>query len=62
VQRSNGQLASAAPQIEKVDIGSFGTFYSLKIGPFASQADGTKLCNALKRGGTDCSVVSPDGP
>ena len=62
VQRSNGQLASAAPQIEKVDIGSFGTFYSLKIGPFADQADGTKLCNALKRSGTDCSVVSPDGP
>jgi len=62
VQTSNGQLASAAPQIEKVSIGSFGTFYSLKIGPFASQAEGTKLCNALKRNGTDCSVVSPDGP
>jgi len=62
VQKSNGQLASTAPQIEKVDIGSFGTFYSLKIGPFASQAKGTKLCNALKRNGTDCSVISPDGP
>jgi SPOR domain len=62
VTKSNRQLASAAPQIEKVDIGSFGTFYSLKIGPFASQADGTKVCNALKRSGTDCSVVSPDGP
>jgi hypothetical protein len=60
--KSNGQLAGTAPQIEKVDIGSFGTFYSLKIGPFASQAEGTKVCNALKRGGTDCSVVSPDGP
>jgi len=62
VQKSNGQLASTAPRIEKVDIGSFGTFYSLKIGPFASQAEGTKLCNALKRNGTDCSVISPDGP
>jgi hypothetical protein len=62
VAKSNRQLASAAPQIEQVDIGSFGTFYSLKIGPFASQAEGTKVCNALKRGGTDCSVVSPDGP
>jgi len=62
VQTSNGQLASAAPQIEKVEIGNFGTFYSLKIGPFASQAQSTKLCNALKRNGTDCSVVSPDGP
>jgi len=62
VSKSNRQLASAAPQIDTVDIGSFGTFYSLKIGPFATEAEGTKLCNALKRGGTDCSVVSPDGP
>jgi hypothetical protein len=62
VQKSNRQLASAASRIEKVDIGNFGTFYSLKIGPFASQAESTKLCNALKRNGTDCSVVSPDGP
>jgi len=62
VQKSNTQLASAAPQIDKVDIGSFGTFYSLKIGPFASEAESAKLCNALKRNGTDCSVVSPDGP
>jgi len=62
VSRANRQLASTAPRIEKVDIGSFGTFYSLKIGPFSNQAEGTKLCNSLKRSGTDCSVVSPDGP
>lgn len=61
-QRSNRQLASASPRIEKVDIGSFGTFYSVKIGPFAGEAESTSLCNALKRSGTDCSVVSPDGP
>lgn len=59
---SNSQVASAGSSIEKVDIGSFGTFYSVKIGPFASESEGSKVCNALKRGGTDCSVVSPDGP
>ena len=59
---ANSQLASASSRIEKVDIGSFGTFYSVKIGPFASEAQGSKVCNALKRGGTDCSVVSPEGP
>lgn len=59
---SNSQLASAGSRIEKVDIGSFGTFYSVKIGPFASESEGTKVCNALKRGGTDCSVVAPGGP
>jgi len=59
---ANSQLASASSRIEKVDIGSFGTFYSVKIGPFASQAESSKVCNALKRGGTDCSVVAPEGP
>ena len=62
VQGKNSQLASVQPQIEKVDIGSFGTFYSLKVGPYASQSQSTKVCNALKRSGTDCSIVSPDGP
>ena len=56
------QLANVQPKIEKVDIGSFGTFYSLKVGPFASRSESTKVCNALKRSGTDCSIVSPDGP
>jgi tetratricopeptide (TPR) repeat protein len=55
------QLASARPQIEKVDIGDFGTFYSLKIGPFADKAQSQSLCNSLKRGGIDCSVATPDG-
>lgn len=55
------QLASARPQIEKVDIGNFGTFYSLKVGSF-DRTQSQSLCNSLKRGGIDCSVVSPDGP
>lgn len=62
VQAKNSQLASVQPRIEKVDIGSFGTFYSLKVGPYASQSQSTKVCNALKRNGTDCSIISPDGP
>lgn len=59
---SNPQLASTTSRIEKVDIGDFGTFYTVKIGPYATSAESTKVCNALKRGGTDCSVVAPDGP
>jgi hypothetical protein len=62
VSRSNRQLASATPRIEKVKIGSFGTFYSLRIGPYASREQSTSVCNALKRSGTDCSVISPEGP
>ena len=50
-------LAGAQPQIEKVDIGSFGTFYSLRIGPFPDKAESLKVCNALKRSGIDCSLA-----
>ncbi|MGH6865348.1 MAG: SPOR domain-containing protein [Methyloceanibacter sp.] len=59
--RGTSEIASAQPRIEKIDIGDFGTFYSLKIGPFADRAQSAKVCNALKRNGTDCSVVSPEG-
>ncbi len=59
---ANPQVASANPRIEQVDIGDFGTFYTVKIGPYATSSEGTKVCNALKRRGTDCSVVAPDGP
>ena len=52
-------LAGAQPQIEKVDIGNFGTFYSLRIGPFPDKAESLKVCNALKRSGVDCSLVTP---
>ncbi len=54
------RLAGKSPDIEKVDIGNFGTFYSLKVGPFPDKAESLKVCNALKRSGVDCSLVSPE--
>jgi hypothetical protein len=48
-------LPGIQPAIEKVEIGSFGTFYALRIGPFPDKAEGLKVCNALKRSGIDCS-------
>ena len=61
VSSANAALAGKAPAIEKVDIGNFGTFYSLKVGPFPDKAESLKVCNALKRNGVDCSVVTPEG-
>ena len=57
VSQSQG-LGGMSPEIEKVDIGNFGTFYSLKIGPFPDKAQSLKVCNALKRSGIDCSPVT----
>jgi len=58
VSSENQQVAAAQPVIEKVDIGNFGTFYSLKIGPFPDKAESLKVCSALKRNGVDCSLVT----
>jgi len=55
----NQGLAGMRPEIAKVEIGSFGTFYSLKIGPFPDKAESLKVCNALKRSGIDCSPATP---
>ncbi|MGH6747843.1 MAG: SPOR domain-containing protein [Methyloceanibacter sp.] len=60
VSSANTGLSGKSPDIEKVDIGNFGTFYSLKVGPFPDKAESLKVCNALKRNGVDCSVVSPE--
>lgn len=56
VSHSQG-LDGVSPQIERVDIGNFGTFYSLRIGPFPDKAESLKVCNALKRSGIDCSLA-----
>lgn len=54
VSRENQQVAALQPRIAKSDIGSFGTFYHLTVGPFRDKAETLKACNALKRRGVDC--------
>ena len=48
-------LPGIQPDIKRVEIGDFGTFYALRIGPFPDKAESLKVCNALKRSGIDCS-------
>lgn len=48
-------LSGVGHEIERVEIGSFGTFYALRVGPFPDKAESLKVCNALKRSGIDCS-------
>ena len=54
VSRENQQVAALQPRITKSEIGSFGTFYHLTVGPFPDKAETIKTCNALKRKGVDC--------
>jgi len=59
VAKANRQLASLQPRIERTDMGNLGTFYRLQIGPFPDKAESLKVCNALKRSGVDCFLVTP---
>ncbi|HSH62778.1 SPOR domain-containing protein [Methyloceanibacter sp.] len=54
VSRENQHMAALQPRITKSEIGSFGTFYHLTVGPFRDKAETLKTCNALKRRGVDC--------
>jgi tetratricopeptide (TPR) repeat protein len=50
-------LGGVGHNIERVEIGSFGTFYALRVGPFPDKAESLKVCNALKRSRIDCSLA-----
>jgi hypothetical protein len=58
VVSQNPGLAGRDPDIQKTDIGGLGVFYRLQIGPFPDKAESLKLCNALKRSGVDCFLVT----
>ena len=52
------QSAAATPVIDEAVLGSLGTFYRVRLGPFANAAEPNKLCAALKPQGYDCLVVA----
>lgn len=53
------QLAGAAPQIDAANIGNMGTFYRVRIGPYASAEQPRGLCGTLRKDGYDCLIVTP---
>lgn len=49
-------LDGKAKDVEVADLGSKGTFYRLRVGPFASADDAKTYCAGLKERGTDCLI------
>ena len=47
-----------APEIDEAVIGSMGTFYRVRLGPYANASEPNQLCKTLKPQGFDCLVVS----
>ncbi|HJU33407.1 MAG TPA: SPOR domain-containing protein [Hyphomicrobiaceae bacterium] len=58
VREHAGVLASREPEIDETVVGSWGSFYRVRIGPFATAQDGQAACGKLKGAGIDCLVVT----
>ena len=52
------QLGGAEAQIDEAVIGNMGTFYRVRLGPYANANDPKKLCTTLNPQGYDCQVVT----
>jgi cell division septation protein DedD len=58
VKREHGAaLAAREPEIDQAVVGNMGSFYRVRVGPFATQHDGQAACAKLKGSGVDCLVV-----
>ena len=51
-------LAAREPEVDEAVVGNMGSFYRVRIGPFATQEDGQAACAKLKGSGLDCLVVA----
>jgi hypothetical protein len=58
VGRHGDELGGRRPAVDQTVIGSMGTFYRVRIGPFANDREPQQLCNVLKPDGFDCLVVA----
>lgn len=51
-------LQGRTPSVDEAVIGAMGTFYRVRVGPFADAGQPRKLCPALKADGFDCLIIS----
>ena len=58
LQTLGGAVASAPSAVDETKFGSMGTFFRVRLGPFASVAATKAPCDALKAGGLDCLVTA----
>jgi len=56
--KGQGAVAAREPEIDQAVVGNMGSFYRIRVGPFATAQDGQAACASLKSGGLDCLVVT----
>jgi len=52
-------LADLQLEIKKAELGAKGTYYRVRVGPFATRPQAVDLCETLKARGQDCFVTKP---
>ncbi|MBN9008660.1 MAG: SPOR domain-containing protein, partial [Rhizobiales bacterium] len=49
-------LGRYQPNVQRADLGDRGTYYRVRVGPFAGDG-ASRVCSALKAAGGDCIIV-----
>jgi len=57
LSQHGSELGPRRPQVEPTVMGSMGTFYRVKVGPYASAKESKRLCTSLRASGFDCLVI-----
>ncbi len=54
----SAQLGGRMPYVKEAVIGSMGTFYQVRVGPFANKTEAIRSCKPLRAKGYDCLTVT----
>ena len=57
-QQHAAALGPRQPEIDETVIGNMGTFYRVRIGPYADAEEPRSLCAKLRGGGLDCLILA----
>ena len=57
-QQHGSLLAARETEIDQTVVGNMGSFYRVRVGPFATQQETNVVCAQLKGTGLDCLVVA----
>jgi cell division septation protein DedD len=55
-QKYGSVLAGQQATIRRVDLGERGVFYRAQVGPFATRAQASEICQSLKAAGGECVI------
>ena len=58
VEKHGSELGARQPEVDEAVLGNMGTFYRVRVGPYADAKEPQQLCSGLRSSGFDCLVVT----